>query len=119
MEQKNFETVDKRKTSVITKKNTHHGSSGSYVSFGNLCIYRTIDDSSVGQYCIKNNISCEQVLARNVLEELIGRELSAGILLLKTVLPKLRYYIAPVFELAYKVQDVLGSINLKGSNYKE
>ena len=82
-------------------------------------MYQAIDNSSVGHYCIKNNISCKQVLASNVLEELIGRELSAGILLLETVLPKLTDYIAPVFKLADKVQEVLDSIHLKGGNYEE
>ena len=82
-------------------------------------MYQTIDNSSVGQYCIKNNILCEQVLASNIPEELIGRELSAGIMLLETVLPNLRDYITPVFKLADRVQDVLVSMNLRGGNYKE
>ena len=109
--------MNQSKTSVISAKNNHHDSKGLYFSFGNKARYKTIDGSSIGQYTNKKNVTVEQKMKFLVIEDLVARELKDGIMMLGSLIPLLKEYIAPIFGVADKMQLSKGNINIKADKY--
>ena len=50
-----FKKLEGVKKNTIDKKNSHHGSTGYYFSFGNNAAYKIINGSSVAKYCNKKS----------------------------------------------------------------
>ena len=117
--EKHGEAIKECKSSVISSNNSHHGSLGKYFSFGNSAIYKTVNKSSVGQYTTKRGLTVVQKVKSNVIEDLVSKELKDGIESLGSVMPLLKGYIAPVFQIAHELQATVGDINLKKDKYSE
>ena len=117
--EKHGEAIKECKSSVISSNNSHHGSLGKYFSFGNSAIYKTVNKSSVGQYTTKRGLTVVQKVKSHVIEDLVLKELKDGIESLGSVIPLLKEYIAPVFQIAHELQATVGDINLKKDKYSE
>ena len=116
---KHGEAVKECKNSVISAKKSHHGSLGDYFSFGNSAVYKTVSNSSVGQYQMKRDLSIVQKVKSRVIQDLVSKELKDGIESLGNVIPLMKEYIAPVFNIAHELQATVGDINLNKDKYSQ
>ena len=92
---------------------------GKYFSFGNRAIYKTVNNSTVGQYKTKRNLSKVNKVKSIVIEDMIGKELQNGIESLGELIPLLQEYIAPVFQIAHELQTTKGDINIRKDKYSQ
>lgn len=112
------ETIAKTKNN-ITKKGAanHHNSTGKYYSFGNKGAYKIVNNSSVGQYSNKNITArkYKELLkdAAKDAEQLCACHLLDSVLSTQKHIRNMSKLIQPVLSTAYKIQDEIGSVNLK------
>ena len=96
---------------------SHFGSEGKYYSFGNKGNYGMKNNSSVGQYTNRQYKDAAKMSMSNTnaigLEEMVARELEAGIEGIAKIAPNIRKLIAPLINAAYRDQLNKGDINLK------
>ena len=111
-----YDLVRKCKNDLMGGSASHYGSEGKYYSFGNKGNYGMKDNSSVGQYTNRQYKDSSKMLMSNVnaigLEEMVARELEAGIEGISKITPNIRKLIAPVINVAYREQLKKGDINL-------
>ena len=117
-----YDLVRKSKHDLMGGSASHFGSEGKYYSFGNKGNYGMKNDSSVGQYTNRQYKDASKMLMSNVnaigLEEMVARELEAGIEGIAKIAPNIRNLIAPVINVAYREQLKKGDINLnKGASF--
>ena len=119
-----YDLVRQSKNNLMGGSASHFGSEGKYYSFGNKGSYGIKNKSSVGQYTNRRYKDQSKMLKSNinatVIEEMVVKELEAGIDGIAKIIPNLRKLIAPVINVAHHEQLKKGDINLsKGASFED
>jgi len=119
-----YDLVRQSKNNLMAGMASHFGSEGTYYSFGNKGSYEKINNSSVGQYTNRKYKDDLKMLKSNitatVVEEMVAKELGAGIDGIAKIIPNIRKLIAPVINVAHHEQVKKGDINLsKGRSFDD
>ena len=115
--------IKKVKDNTIKKGTDHHSSQGLYYSFGNKGAFKVVNNSSVDQYATKSNvIKSRQNDLKNwclLAEDLVAEHLDESVNSMKKYIRNLPELICPLLNVAYKMQNEHGSVNLKAVKTKD
>ena len=106
------------KPNIITKGGSNHFDSRGYIySFGNKGSYGMINNSSVDMYAtrkFKDKLKMEQTIeSANDINNKCATAITEGISCLKKIIPNISNLISPIIQVAYNMQNKIGSVNLK------
>ena len=99
-----------------TGKSQYFNLNGEYYSYRNSSAYWIINNLSVDIYANKSSksVQTQQVINRNAsdIELLLAKEIRTAFRSLKKIIRNVPLLISPVFDAAYKLQNIMGGVNL-------
>ena len=104
--------MNKFKVSINSGSHIHHGSGGHHYYFGNKTFYGKVANYSVSQYVLKTNNEQNRNLEEKVENE-FSSDIQYGISNLSKHITNMQQLISYVLDVAYKIQQEYGDVNLK------
>ena len=99
----------KHKKPIFDSNSKHHGSIGSYYSYGNKANFGIVGKSSIAQYADKQSNRLSHYTGKCI-EELSQMEIQYGIATLTNHISLLPKLISPIIQTAYDIQKIEGEI---------